>query len=322
MATVLSLLCSPFLWAIFTPSNDDQLPAQHSRLKIRTAAGNRECVLHLPASFVPSKPIPLVMMLHGFGGTALNALRETGWSDKADQETFIVVYPEGTRPDMDMPANFRKNPQSWNDGSGRFDAEERNADDVAFIDGLIEEIGKQYPIDPSRIYITGFSNGASMAFRLGAELSHRVAAIAPVSGTCWIDAPKPKQPLSICYITGAADSLNPLQGGFPKLALGGKEQGGRSKPAVQTFIDRWVEALGTRPEPIQDQVANGIRKRVYGDGPSKAEVVYITIEDLGHHWAGGVNQAPNFLVGKPSKKLNATDTIWEFFRSHTSAASE
>jgi polyhydroxybutyrate depolymerase len=170
-------------------------------------------------------------------------------------------------------------------------------------------------IDSERILITGFSNGASMTFRLGAELSHRPAAIAPVAGTCWIEKPEPSKALSLCYITGTADSLNPIEGGYPKLAFGGKEQGGQPKPAVQTFIDRWVAALHCPETPHLDKTSDGVRKRVYGYSPAKSEIMYLTVEGAGHHWPGGISQAPEFLVGKPSKKLNATDVIWDFFSS-------
>ncbi|MFM8477141.1 MAG: alpha/beta hydrolase family esterase, partial [Planctomycetaceae bacterium] len=187
---------------------------------------------------------------------------------------------------------------------------------AASIDAMIDRISATWVIDRDRIFVTGFSNGASMTFRLGAELSHRVAAIAPVAGTCWIKKPKPANALSLCYITGAADSLNPIEGGYPKLAFGGKEQGGQPKPAVQTFIDEWAAALHCPQEPRGDETSNGIHKRLYGPGRHKAEVMVITVEGLGHHWPGGISQAPQFLLGKPSKKLSATDVIWEFFRSH------
>ena len=305
-----------FLWLLFSFLASESLPPQHSRFVVKTAQGDRECVLHAPPAYDQSKPIPLVIMLHGFGGTALSALRETGWSAKADQETFIIAYPEATRPDNSRPPNFRKNPQAWNDGSGRFHAAERKIDDVEFIDALINQIGMKYKLDSQRIFITGFSNGASMTFRLGAELSQPIAAIAPVAGTCWMKEANPRHSFSLCYITGLADTLNPIEGGYPKLALGGKEQGGQAKPAVLTFIDRWGKALNCPGQPQVDETAKGVRKRVYGPGRQGAEIMFITVEGLGHNWAGGVGQAPSILVGKSSDKLHATDTVWDFFRSH------
>lgn len=318
LVAFLACLTFAVLWLWTLGATADDLPPQHSRVVIKTRQGDRECIVHVPPAYDPSKPIPLVIMLHGFGGTASSAAKETGWSAKADQETFIIAYPEATRPDKSRPANFRNNPQAWNDGSGRFHAADENIDDVGFIEALLDQLTEKYQLDSKRVFVTGFSNGASMAFRVGAELAARIAAIAPVAGTCWLEKPEPLHAISICYITGTADSLNPLAGGYPKLAFGGKEQGGQPKPAVQTFIDQWAKALRCPEQPRLDEIASGVRKRVYGFGRDKAELVFITVEGLGHHWAGGVSQAPNFLVGKPTDKLKATDVIWEFFSSHPS----
>jgi len=316
LAIIAALLMLFVLWSRTKAATTDELPPQHSRLKISSPGGIRECVIHIPAACEKSGAHPLVIMFHGYGGTALNAALETNWSAKADEQSFVVVYPEATRPDKSSPQSFRRNPQAWNDGSGRFHAASENIDDVAFIDAMIEQISERCSIDGERIFATGFSNGASMTFRLGAELSHRIAAIAPVSGTSWIDKPAPSQTLSICYITGTADSLNPIEGGYPKLAFGGKEQGGQPKPAVQTFIKQWAEALRCPEKPRLEELANGVHKRLYGYGEQQSEIQLITVEGLGHHWAGGVSQAPQLLVGKPSNRLVATDVIWDFFNAH------
>jgi|GEM_PF-6629120 len=108
-AIVLLLVCTLFWWRSIGEASQ-VLPPQHSRLVIKTAQGDRECVIHLPSVDEPSKPLPLVTMLHGFGGTAQNAAHETGWSAKADREGFIIASPEETRPDQKSPASFRKNP--------------------------------------------------------------------------------------------------------------------------------------------------------------------------------------------------------------------
>lgn len=121
---------------------------------------------------------------------------------------------------------------------------------------------------------------------------------------------------STIAITGAADTLNPLEGGPPRLAFGGKQQGGRPKPPVQAVIDRWAKALECAPEPLRDETVNGVRTRVCGPGRDGAEVVFVTVEGLGHHWAGGEAQAPAFLVGSGTDKLEATDVVWDFFQSH------
>lgn len=316
LATPLSFFVLILIWFRANRALSDDLPPNHLRRVVETDQGNREFILYVPESYDPSTPVPVVIMLHGFGGTGLSAAKETGWSAKAERESFMVIYPEASRPDPLKPQNFRKNPQAWNDGSGRFHAAEKKMDDVRFIAKILDQVLLEFRVDSDRIFVTGFSNGASMAFRLGAELSQRIAVAAPVSGTCWIDHPEPRRAISICYITGLADPLNPIDGGFPKLAIGGKEQGGVAKPPVQSFIDRWVKSLGCQEETQFDDTTSGVRKRVYGSGRASSEVMFITVEGLGHHWPGGVSQVPNFLVGKASDKLKATDVLWEFFKSH------
>lgn len=297
-------------------ASSEQLPPGHARLSIATAQGDRECVVYVPPGYDKARPVPVVIMLHGMGGTATNALRETGWSAKAEKETFLAVYPEATRPDMASPPSFGRNPPAWNDGSGRFHAAERQIDDVAFIRAVIDRISADYSVDARRIFVAGFSNGASMAFRVAAELSERIAAVAPNAGACWTDSPRPARMISLCYVTGGADTLNPLEGGFPRLAFGGKQQGGRPKPAVQAVIDTWAQALDCAAAPRRDETVNGVRTRVYGPGRDGAEVMCVIVEGLGHHWAGGEAQAPDFLVGSRTDRLKATDVVWEFFAAH------
>jgi polyhydroxybutyrate depolymerase len=316
LAGFVAFFAVTFFWARTRGASIDESPPDHVRMTIATAQGDRQWIIYVPASCDKARLTPLVIMLHGFGGTGSSAAKETLWSAKADFESFIIAYPEATRPDKTQPQNFRKNPQAWNDGSGRFHAAAERIDDVAFIDAMIDRIGKDHAIDPDRIFVAGFSNGASMAFRLGAELSHRIAAIAPVAGTSWVDKPKPSGAISICYITGTADTLNPVTGGFPRLAIGGRDQGERAKPPVQAFIDQWATSLECPEQPRADENADGVRKRVYGYGRDTSEIIFVTVEGLGHHWPGGVSQVPRFLVGQASDKLRATDVIWEFFKSH------
>jgi polyhydroxybutyrate depolymerase len=293
-----------------------ELPPAHQELTISSGGLDRHCLIHLPPAYDKAKPLPLVIMLHGMGGTGANAVREMGWSAKADLETFIVVYPDATRPDPTQVPSIRSNPQAWNDGSGRFHSAERNIDDVAFIRALLDRLAADYSIDRHRIFVAGFSNGASMALRIGAELSDRVAAIAPGAGACWTETVKPTRGISLCYITGTSDTLNPLDGGFPKMAFGGGDKGGKPKPAVRTTVEKWSKALGCPESPTKDETTNGVRTRRYGPGRDGAEIVFITIEGLGHIWAGGVNLVPEFMVGKPTDKLKATDVVWDFFRAH------
>jgi polyhydroxybutyrate depolymerase len=317
---LLAALCG----ATLTAAAADELPAGHQRLTIEHGGLQRSAVLYHPKTSDVSAALPLVLMLHGMGGTAAYAVRETGWSDKATKEGFVVAYADASRPDATRAANFRKNPQAWNDGSGRFHAGPQRVDDSGFVRALIGRISATHRIDARRVYVTGFSNGASMTFKLGHELADVVAAIAPVSGASWHNPPQPARGLSLLYITGMADPLNPIEGGFPKLANAGQEQGGRAKPAVQEMILQWAEALkcqtgglaDTTGDTTADTTRHGVRTRRYTGCRDGGELMFVTVEGMGHVWAGGDAQLPVFLVGKATNKLNATDLIWDFFQKH------
>jgi polyhydroxybutyrate depolymerase len=258
-------------------------------------------------------------MFHGNGGTAESVVKETGWVAKSDAAGFIVVFPEATRPDMTQPPKFGRNNPAWNDGSGRFHAGERNITDVAFIAALLDHIEAKFDVDKRRVFATGFSNGASMAFRVGLELSDRIAAIAPVSGALWIAEPKIARPVSLLYITGTADPINPMEGGAPKMASGTGFNGvpEKAKPPVREMVQAWVKLLGCKEEA--ESIASdieGITTIVHTGGRDGTEVVFTTIEGHGHIWPGGKSPLPAFILGKATSRLNANDAVWDFFQAH------
>ena len=137
---------------------------------------SRSYILHLPPSYNGENEMPLVVVLHGGGGNAGNIEKLTGFSEKADKEGFIVVYPDGS-------GMFDRYLLTWNTGFCCGYALKNNIDDVGFIRTLIGYLQEKYAINPNMIYVTGISNGGMMSYRLGAELSDIVAAIAPVAGS-------------------------------------------------------------------------------------------------------------------------------------------
>jgi len=293
-------------------------PLKISETGIYTIALNhdgieREYLLYVPKGFNGRKPAAVVMMLHGGGGTGRGAMRETGWTEKADQAGFILIFPEASRRDQSEPANFRQNPQLWNDGSMRFST---RVDDVGYIGSLIDDLNGRLSIDPRRIYVTGFSNGASMAYRLGQELSHWIAAIAPVAGALWNQNLKLERPVPLLYMTGSEDKLNPLEGGMPQLATGGQKLGGRAKPPVKDQIKRWAAALECRSASRTIYDKNGILGKVYPDCNGTSTVVFYIISGAGHTWPGGNSILPKRWVGKTTDKIKANDVIWDFFKAH------
>ena len=130
--------------------------------------------LYIPASHDKKKPAPLLMILHGGGGTGkrMANLARGGFKSIADEEGFIIVYPDGIE-------------RHWNDGriEVTYQAHAEKIDDVGFLTTLMDHLVNTYNLDPERVYVCGVSNGAMMTQRLAFEASGKIAAIAPVIGS-------------------------------------------------------------------------------------------------------------------------------------------
>lgn len=287
-----------------TPGNHDE--------SLKFGGLTRTFIVHVPPSFNGKSKVPVVFMLHGAGGSGAGADSETGWTSKSDREGFIVVFPDGTPPRPSLPARFLLNPRLWNDGSGRGAAGKENIDDVGFISSIIDFLETHYAADPDRIYCTGFSNGASMTFSVGVNLSNRIAAIAPVSGHLWLKQKQLAYPVPLLFIIGTEDPLNPIAGGNVKLPWGVEQY----HPPVEDSLKEWERMLGCGPRVETARDGNGVRELVYDRCSKGGEVLYYRIDGLGHVWPGGQNKLPEKWVGKPSDKLNATNVIWDFFKAH------
>lgn len=282
--------------------------------KITVQGVERSYFAHLPPSYDSAKKWPVVVMFHGGGGTARAAMWETGWNEKADEEGFLAVFPEGTPPDVSRPGRFRDNPQTWNDGSKRpnVGAALRGVPDIEFVSAMLADLKVRFSVDERRIYITGFSNGASMAFRVARELSPIIAAAAPVAGADWLSGTNPERAVPVLYITGTADPLNPVEGG--EIRIGTKTFG--TKASVREMIGNWVEMHGIKGEGQVVYEKDGATGVAYGLPDETSKVVLYTIEGHGHHWPGGKSALPMRLTGKNIATLKATDVIWDFFKAH------
>jgi polyhydroxybutyrate depolymerase len=277
---------------------------------VRLAGFDRHFIVHVPPTFDAKRKLPVVIMLHGAGGTAQQAMEQTGWDRKADHEEFIAVFPDGVAERPKLPANFFLNPQTWNDGSGRQASGKRNDGDVEFVAYVIETLRARYCADPDRIYVTGFSNGASMTFRIGVELSDKVAAIAPVAGHVFVRGRPLARAVPTLYVIGRDDPLELPAGGV--LRIRGEEF---EQPPIEQNLRQWRDLDRCAYEPSSDARTDGVEQIIFDDCAG-AEVVEYFIDDMGHVWPGGINRLPSRIVGKESDKLNATDVIWAFFKEH------
>jgi polyhydroxybutyrate depolymerase len=253
--------------------------------------------------------LPLVLVLHGQGASAEYTLVETRFGDLARHAGFLAVFPEALPVDpVKLPA-FLQNPLRWNTGSmsGRFAGPK--TDDTGFLAALLDELAERFPFDPQRVFCTGFSNGAAMTFRLAAELSERLAAVAPVSALCPVAAPRLARPMPTLFIIGAEDPVLPLDGGPVRTPW--REQVVR--PPVRDTLTRWATALGCDPSPRLLQDDDTMYRERYDAEAAGAALEVVFVKELGHHWPGGKGQWQPEWAGKWSDRVSATEMIWEFF---------
>jgi len=263
---------------------------------------NRSYIVHVPPGCDDTKPIPLVIVLHGGAGNAAGAMRMTGMSVKSDRERFIVVYPNGTGFASDRLL-------TWNAGNCCGYALDRKVDDVGFIRALIARLESDFIIDPARIYVTGMSNGAMMAYRVAYEISDKVAAIAPVAGALNCEC-RPKKPVSVIIFHGTADKNVLYEGGHPVKREDSRD---RIDKPVSYAVSFWVGYDGCSPTPAKQERGN-ITTETYSGGREGTEVVLYTIKGGGHTWPGGTRL---LLRGdEPTRAISATDIIWDFFTKH------
>ena len=110
--------------------------------------------------------MPLVLDLHGFGHTSSSQMNISSFASLAVEEQFIVAYPQGYD-------------SFWGLG---FDGIDNDVDDVGFLLALIETVSEDQPVDETRVYMTGWSNGCKMTQRFAVETQGIVASIGCMSG--------------------------------------------------------------------------------------------------------------------------------------------
>lgn len=278
----------------------------------------RRYILHVPSglgSAGPGEKIPLVMMLHGAGGNSAGTARNYGWEEKSDAQKFAAVFPEAECVFPDKPENFLANPRVWKDGSGR-GTFRQHSDDIKYLNAVLDDVMRRLPIDDRRVYLTGFSSGASMTWRATVQMSTRFAAVAPVSGHLWLEHisfPAGQAVPPVLFIVGDADPLNPINGGQGKNPWGGAP---RPVPPMQESIDRWLGAQNIFTTGKVTSDASGVRINVFGNDPNRPTLTYVIIAGQGHEWSGSKRVLSERLTGPNTDAYATTDQIWQFFASN------
>lgn len=275
-------------------------PGTHQRT-ITVDKLKRVHLIHVPPKYDPKKPMPLVLALHGAMMSGKLMELGTGLSKTADANGFIVVYPNGTGL---LP--------TWN--AGLFPGDINKVDDVNYLGKVLDDVESVLNVDKKRVYATGLSNGAMMCYRVAAEMSERVAAVAPVAGAMAIEKYEPKRPVPVMHFHGTKDPLVPYDGPPNKNATPSFLR----FRSVDDTVAACAKANGCADKAtemvveVKDEKLKVTRKE-FAAGKAKAEVILYTIENGGHTWPGVVS--PQFF-GLSTRNFSANEEMWKFFKKH------
>ena len=293
------------------PGYEDTKPGTYKHKIDRRVNGfRRSYLIHIPKNYDQSKPTPLVVALHGGFDKAKKMARQTEFSELADREGFIVLYPNGITLFGWL--------QHWNARYCCGKAMKDGIDDLGFVDGLIEQAQAHLNIDSKRIYMVGYSNGGMLAYLFASEEPEILAAVAILSSTIGIKSSEPERqitapmhPVPMIIFHGREDEIIPYEGGQPS---GKKSQNYISVSDSALF---WAENNGcTKPVTVEHQFENRVLKQIWSECEDGSETILFTIEGWNH------DPPTRRFTGKlsatdPLKDFHATDFIWEFFSRHS-----
>ena len=246
----------------------------------------REYYVYTPSSYTPSSNAPLLFIFHGYGSSATNILFYSDFQDRAEQDGFILVYPQGSL----LNGVTHWNVGGWTIGS--------TVDDVGFTEDVIDIITSEYYINADRIYSTGMSNGGYMSYGLACN-SSKFAAIASVTGSMTPEIDNncaPDHPMPIMQIHGLQDGTVSYTGASWSLSI----------PNVMEYWSSY-NACDEDPSSIITDLDNGsyILFDSYQNCSNNVGVELILHSTMGHTW-------PSLN----SHSLSATDQIWSFFAKY------
>jgi len=249
-----------------------------SRRTVAVDGQDRTFLVHPPPGD-PAAPLPVVLSFHGLGSDPEQEERISRFSELADREGFLAVYPQGLG-------------KKWR----VFD---RSDTDLRFFDALLATLAEEFQLDSRRVYATGISNGAQMAWRLACDRPAQLAGVGLVSGG-YSNVCGDQRPSAVLF-HGTADHLLPYSGRFGQMN-------------VRSFAIGWSGA-----------------RQCASEGAAQAEVVYEHGDARGERWTCGSREAVLYtLTGKghswpgssmpsavTSADVDASEVMWRFFRQHT-----
>ena len=257
----------------------------------------REYELYIPSSYSENFLSPLMFNFHGGNGTSQGQIAISDMRDLADNNNFILVYPQAIADPTD-------------DGSLNWIFKgESDHDDIYFIDTLISELSSQYQIDLERVYACGYSLGGEFVYEMLCRLNDKIAAgvaVARTMGQYQYENCNPEHPTAIMTILGTEDYESNYNGVV--------YNGVTYYISADLTHQYWTNFNNTDDNPVEielpDYNANDgstVTKRLWENGDSCVSVIEFRVNGGEHDWPGSFG----------NMDINSDDEIWDFVSKYS-----
>ncbi len=313
LMAVLALASASVAACDFDPDSIAAPPAPTAtaapELMLTVNGAQRSYELFVPDGDAPDDGWPLVIVVHGLGGSASQMRALTGFDEVAAGERFIAAYPNGLA-------------RAWIDAGigSAIGGTDIAAQNLAFMDALIDSLDAEYGLDERRLYMTGLSNGGMFAFHSACHMADRFAAVGLVASASIsqsFDSCEPAESVGYIAFHGTSDTVVPYDGG--QIVPGFEDLGAYQSAAEAAGF--WANVNGCLTAPEREQLPDtnsGDISIPYLDSWEPCEsgqpVQLITLDGSGHTWPGHPPRGQR--LGATNLDIDATAMIWEFFAAH------
>lgn len=241
--------------------------------------GALQAKIHLP----PTLRAPaLVVVLHGCTQTAAADDKGSGWSTLADEHGFVVLFPQQTRANNPNLCFNWFQPGDIARGRG----------EALSIRQMIEAAGERYPIDRSRIFVTGLSAGGAMANVMLATYPEIFTGGAIVAGLPYAAAHTIPQAFELMRGQGIPDrrvlqnslrTASKSDGSWPKISIWqGTEDATVNSANADAILEQWQGVIDVKAPPRVDRPARTVERSIWADADGNERMLLYRIEGMEH----------------------------------------
>jgi len=286
----------------------DAIGTRSERSLVTPDGRTRRYRIYVPSVIPSGTSVPLVIALHGGLGTSSQFEANSSLNGFAESNRFIAVYPDGVGSQPDGSGY-----QTWNGGYCCGPAATQSIDDITFIRNVITDLRNSLPVNSSRVYALGHSNGGILSYKLACEMSDVVAAIGVQAGSNVPTDCRPGFPVSVFHLHGTSDTNMPINGG--------KGSGVSTTVFVsaRSAVDAMATVNGCNVSSPRSLVTSNpdVTALSWTNCKSNSEVRFVTVKNATHAWMGHAAQSAGSAsyVGDPYSNLDATRAILAFVLS-------